>query len=80
VRTAQSLAAELILAAEQKGVRIDQAYAMNYIEARKKLQTTPNDEAAQKTAKHFELLMSEFGRFALPIEDWEKHCFPLVQL
>jgi len=73
-RTLEALAAELILAAEAKGVRIDLDYARNYIAARNTLRMHPNDASAYETCNHFEMLMSTFGRFILPEADWEKHC------
>jgi len=73
-RTLEAMAAELILAAEARGVRIDLPYATSYIAARRTLQTQPNDADALATVKHFESLMSIFGRFTLAPEDYEKHC------
>jgi hypothetical protein len=78
-RSVEAMAAELILAAEQKGVRIDLAYARNYIAARLTLQARPDDAAARETVTHFESLLSTFGRFTLPEADYEKHCAGMEQ-
>ena len=75
----EAVAAELILAAEKKGVRIDMDYARNYIAARETLQTRSDDEGAHATVHHFEMLLSTFGRFALSAEDWNKHCHGMPQ-
>jgi hypothetical protein len=68
-----SLASNLIVAAAGKGVRIDVEYAKRYISAREILQRNPNSESAQTTVVHFELLMSEIGRFKLSKEDYDRH-------
>jgi len=74
MRDVNALSAELILAAEKKRVRIDTDYARRYISARQTLQANPEDPEAHSIVRHFELLMSDFGRFKLPDEDYQKHC------
>jgi len=73
------MAAELVLVAEKRGVLIDQTYAMNFIDAKQRLNAHPDDEIAKQRVQHFELLMSPVGRFTLPEEDWFRSCLPLVQ-
>ena len=75
-----AMAAELILAAEKKGVLIDMDYALRYIDARQRITSHPEDAVSPQVVKHFEMLLSPFGRFMLPDEDWLKHCEPLVEL
>jgi hypothetical protein len=70
----ESLASNLIVAAFEKGVRIDMEYAKQYISARELLQRDPNNEGPLAKVEHFELLMSDFGRFTLPLDDYTKHC------
>lgn len=79
-RPIAAMAAELILAAEKKGVLIDMDYALRYIDARQRTSSHPEDETSRQIVQHFEMLMSPFGRFMLPEEDWMKHCEPLVEL
>jgi hypothetical protein len=67
------LVKQLIHSALENGVRIDEAYAAQYINACEVLERNPNAKAAQQAVNHFQLLMSRFGRFTLPIEDYEKH-------
>jgi hypothetical protein len=69
-----SLVTELIASARENGVRIDETYAITYIRAREVLERQPNAKDAQQAVNHFQLLMSRFGRFMLPPEDYEKHC------
>jgi hypothetical protein len=67
---------KLIAEAEKHEVWIDTDYVERYIAARQKLTTDAGDETAQKTVRHFKLLMSTFGQFTLPSEDWDKYCQP----
>ena len=68
------LVKQLIHSALESGIRIDETYAITYIRAREVLERQPNAKDAQQAVNHFQLLMSRFGRFTLPPEDFEKHC------
>lgn len=73
-RSLDAIAADLILQAEKRRVRISREYAVAYINARQALHADPSDASARRTVCHFETLLSEFGRFTLPFEDWLRHC------
>ena len=79
-RPIEAMAAELILHAEKHGVLIDQEYAIRFIDAKQRVNSHPEDALSQQIVQHFEMLLSPFGRFMLPEEDWMKHCEPLVEL
>jgi len=79
-RPIEAMAAELILAAEKRGVLIDMQYSLNYIDARQRITSRPEDAVSQQVVRHFEMLMSDFGRFMLSDGDWERHCASLVEL
>jgi hypothetical protein len=68
-----NLVEQLIASARETGVRIDEAYAITYIRAREVLERHPNAADAQQAVNHFQLLMSRFGRFTLPPEDYERY-------
>lgn len=68
-----SLASNLIVAAHDNGVRIDVEYAKRYISACETLQMNPGNVASKLVVDHFQMLMSDFGRFTLSLADYEKH-------
>jgi hypothetical protein len=79
-RAIEALCAELILQAEKNEIVIDKQYAERYLEARQRLTANPQDREAEKIVEHFATLMSPFGIFTLPYEDYERHSPPVEMM